>query len=547
MKLDYPKPLLFLFLLVWLVSCAPYDLIISNGTIYDGSGEQAYVGDIGVKKDKIKDVGTIEKKKAKHVLDASGLVVAPGFINGLSWAGWSLLKDGRSMSDIKQGVTLEVLGEGASMGPYNPAHSEKSKIYTFGEYMRRLEKQGTSTNFASFVGATTVRWYLFEGRDQQPTPDELKQMQELVRQAMKEGALGVGSSLIYPPAFFATTDELIALSQAAGDYGGMYISHMRSEGDKLLQATDELIRIASEANVPAEIFHMKAAGERNWHKLDQLFSKIDSARQSGLQITANMYNYTGASTGLAACMPPWIREGKHEDWMSRLSNDSVRAVAISEMESDVTDWENFLSAAGKPENILLLEFQREELKKYTGWNLAEISQDRGTSPAETALDLCLLNDGNISSAFFLMSEENVRKQMTLPYMSFCSDARSIAAEGENLESMTHPRTYGNFSRLLGKYVREEKVIPMEEAIYKLTLLPAQKFSIQSRGKLEEGYFADIVLFDPAKIIDKATFKAPHQYAEGMVHVFVNGKQVIDQGEHTGKMPGRFVPGPGFQN
>ncbi len=542
------KHLLYILVLLagsLLFCCRPYDTIIKGGTVYDGTGKQGMQTDVGIKKDRIKAIGDLAEKKAKVVIDANGKAVSPGFINNLSWAYWPLLEDGRSMSDIKQGVTLEVFGEGSSPGPYNPERTDAERL-SFGENMQYLEKKGVSANIASFIGATTLRIHQIGEDDRPPTELELQKMQELVRESMEEGALGIGSSLIYPPAFFASTEELIALCQVAAEYDGMYISHMRSEGDKLEEAVEELIAIAKEAGIDAEIYHLKAAGKRNWDKLDKVLQQIEAAQAEGLNVTANMYNYTGASTGLAACLPPWSQEGGKEAWIKRLTNPETKQKIIAEMQQPENEWENFLQLAGKPENILLLGFGQDSLKYLTGKNLGEVAEMRGLSPAETAVDLIVANNGNISSAYFLMSDENVEKQLKLPYITFCSDARSIASEGEQLQYMTHPRTYGNFARLLGKYVREEKVIPIEEAIHKLTGLSVQKLKIKERGLLQVGYFADVVIFDPETIADKATFKEPHQYAVGVDYVFVNGEMVLKEGEHTGAMPGKFVKGPGVK-
>lgn len=539
------KKSLTLVLIVTLSSCASYDVIIRNGSVYDGSGEDPVMTDVGIKKDRIDTLGDLHELRARHEIDATGLAVAPGFINTLSWAARALEADGRSMSDIKQGVTLEVFGEGSSPGPYKPSGKDK-KGKSLGDQMDHLERKGISCNVASFVGAATVRTYILGRNDVQPDSVQLKQMTGLVRTAMKEGALGVGSSLIYPPGVFATTDELIALSAAAGEFGGIYISHMRSEGDRLSEGVDELIRIASRAGVPAEIYHLKAAGESNWPKLDEVIRKIDSARAQGLQISANMYTYTGASTGLGACVPPWVQEGTDREWIERMRQDSVRKQVIGEMESPRTDWENFLAMAGKPENILLLEFNKPHLQKYVGKNLAEVMVDRGVLSAATMIvDLIIENEGNIAAVYFLMSEENIRKKLQLPYMSFGSDAGSIAAEGGRLKDSTHPRTYGNFARLLGKYVREEHVLSLQEAIRKLTSLPAEKFHLTGRGRIGPGYYADIAVFDPETIRDQATYESPHAYALGMRFVLVNGRVVLQEGQHTGKTPGRFVHGPGY--
>lgn len=526
-----------------------FDTIIQNGTIYNGTGDAPFTADIGMRADTIAAIGDLSSSDAPVIIDAEGLAVSPGFINMLSWANYSLLNDGRSMSDIKQGVTLEIFGEGSSMGPLNAEMQQNNERpwTTLGEYLEHLtEEQGISTNVASFVGATTIRRYVIGSQNVSPTAAELRQMQQLVREAMEEGALGVGSSLIYAPAFFASTEELIALAEAAAEYDGTYISHIRSEGDDLLKATDELFTIATEAGIDAQIYHLKAAGKRNWNKLPVVLTKIDSLRSLGHNISANMYTYTAASTGLDATIPPTVQEGSYQDFITRLKQPEIREQVLASMRSSQTDWENFYQLAGSPENILLVGFNEDSLKHFTGKNLAEISQIRNTDPAETIIDLIIENNGDISSVFFVMSEENVRTKIKVPYMSFGSDARSVAAEGEVLESSTHPRTYGTFARLLGKYVRDENVISLEEAIYRLTGLPAKNLKLQKRGYLSEGYFGDIVIFDPATIEDKATFTQPHQYAVGVHHVFVNGVQVLKDGEHTGAMPGQVVRGPGWK-
>ncbi|MEM1136492.1 MAG: D-aminoacylase [Bacteroidota bacterium] len=536
----------FLFLLcILFVSCSQYDTIIINGTVFDGTGSSAQEVDIGIVNGRIKTIGNLKNERAKNIIDASGKIVSPGFINNLSWAANTLEIDGRSMSDIKQGVTLEIFGEGSSPGPYNPEKVETDRI-TLGQNMQYLADKGVTTNIATFIGATTLRKHQVGEDDRPPTVEELEKMQALVEEGMEEGALGIGSSLIYPPAFFAKTDELIALCKPAGKYKGTYISHMRSEGDKLEAAVNELITIARSAKIDAEIYHLKAAGERNWHKLDKVITMIDQAQQEGLKVTANMYNYTGASTGLDACLPPWTQDGGKEAWLKRLNDPATKKKIIAEMNQPENDWENFLQLAGDPANILLLGFDQDSLAYLNGKNLGEVANERKKTPAETAIDLLVANDGDISAAYFLMSEGNVKKQLKLPYITFCSDARSIAAEGENLRSMTHPRTYGNFARLLGKYVREEKVLTMKEAIYKLSGLAAEKLKIKERGKLLPEYFADVVVFDPEKITDKATFTEPHQYAEGVEYVWVNGVMVLEAGSHTGEKPGIFVKGPGFK-
>ncbi|RMF55715.1 MAG: D-aminoacylase, partial [Bacteroidetes bacterium] len=488
-------------------------------------------------------------------LDVTGLAVAPGFINMLSWATESLLHDGRAQSDIRQGVTLEVFGEGWSMGPLNEAMKADLKRgqsditfdvawTTLGEYLEHLERRGVSPNVASFVGATTVRIHELGYANRPPTPDELDRMRALVRQAMEEGALGLGSSLIYAPAFYASTDELVALSREAAAYGGMYISHLRSEGNRLLEAVDELITIAREAGLPAEIYHLKAAGRDNWPRLDAVIARVEAARAEGLRITADMYTYTAGATGLDAAMPPWVQEGGFEAWRQRLRDPALRQRLLREMRTPSGDWENLLQAAG-PEGTLLVGFRNEALRRYIGRTLAEVAAERGVSPEEAAMDLVVEDSSRVDVVYFLMSEENVRRQIALPWMSFGSDAAALAPEGVFLRSNPHPRAYGNFARLLGRYVRDEGLIPLEEAIRRLTTLPATNLGLRRRGALRPGYHADLVVFDPATIRDHATYADPHRYATGVVHVFVNGVQVLRDGEHTGATPGRVVRGPGW--
>lgn len=546
--------LILLFLLFLITACthpnSSYDTIIRNGTVYDGTGSDPFIADIGIRADTIAAIGDLESSEALVVIDAEGLAVTPGFINMLSWANYSLLDDGRSMSDIKQGVTLEVFGEGSSMGPRSEAMQQNNEQpwTTLGEYLEYLTgEKGVATNVASFVGATTIRRHVIGSANRAPTSEELDQMQKLVREAMEEGALGLGSSLIYAPAFFASTEELIALAEAAAEYDGTYISHIRSEGDDLLEATDELFTIAVEADIDAQIYHLKAAGTRNWDKLPLVLNKIDSLRAIGHNVSANMYTYTAASTGLDATIPPSVQEGSYSNFLDRLRQPEIRQQVLDEMRSSETDWENFYQLAGAPDNILLVGFDQDSLNYLTGMTLAEVSAMRNTDPAETIIDLIIQNGGDISSVFFLMSEENVRTKIRVPYMSFGSDARSVASEGDVLRSSTHPRTYGTFARLLGKYVRDEQLIPMEDAIYRLTGLPAENLKIKDRGYLKEGYYADIVVFDPENINDKSTFREPHQYSEGVIQVFVNGNHVLRNGEHTGALPGRVVRGPGWDS
>jgi N-acyl-D-amino-acid deacylase len=541
-------------------SCGPapqsFDAIIRNGTVYDGSGEPGVVADVGITGDRVAAIGDLGRATAAIEIDAGGLAVAPGFVNMLSWATESLIEDGRSQSDIRQGVTLEVMGEGFSMGPLSDAMKEEFKKRnqdrsydiewtTLGEYLDFLERRGVSPNVASFVGATSARMHVIGYDDREPTAAELEEMKQLVRQAMEEGAVGLSSALIYPPGSFAKTGELIELAKVAAEYDGLYISHMRSEGNQFLEAIDELLTIAREAQIRAEIYHLKTMGQNNWHKMEHAIAKVEQARDEGMHITADAYTYTAGGTGLMAAMPPWIQDGGREAALERLADPATRRRVTREMLEESDDWENLYLAAGSPDNILLAEFSNEELKPLVGKSLAEVAGMRGTSPEETAVDLVLESEGRVSAVYFLMSEDNLRAKFATPWVSFCSDAASIAPEGKFLEGRPHPRAYGSFARLLGRYVREEAVLPLEEAIRKLTSLPAENLRIEHRGRLREGFYADVVVFDPETIQDHATFAEPHQYSTGMVHVFVNGVQVLADGEHTGALPGRVVRGPGW--
>jgi N-acyl-D-amino-acid deacylase len=529
-----------------------YDLVIRHGMVYDGSGQPPVTADIGVIRDSIAAVGNLSGARARQELDATGLAVAPGFINMLSWANEALIADGRSESDLRQGVTLEVFGEGNSMGPWNDSMKAEERSLqgdikydiqwsTLGEYLDDLVSRGISPNVASFVGATTVRKYVLGHASRAPDSTELAQMQDLVRQAMQEGALGVGSSLIYEPAFYASTDELAALAAAAHESGGMYISHIRNENDSVLEAVSELITIARRSGAPAEIYHLKAAGRPNWGKLDSVIALVNAARAEGLRITADMYTYPASATGLDASMPAWVRAGGLRQWEARMKDPVVRRRVIAEMRRPGQGF----SGAGGPQGVLLIGFKQDSLKYLTGKTLAQVAQLRGKSAEETAMDLVIQDDSRIDCIYFTMSEDNVRRETTLPWVSFGSDAESSAPEGVFLLSSTHPRAYGNFSRLLAKYVRDDKAVPLEEAVRRLSNLPATNLGLRDRGSLKPGYFADIVVFDPATIQDHATFEKPMQYATGVRDVFVNGVQVIRNGEHTDARPGRVVRGPGY--
>ena len=549
-------PVIISFL--FFISCAAppeYDIIIRGGTVFDGRGGPSATADLAINADTIAVIGDLDEAVGRLEVDATGLAVAPGFINMLSWATESLIADGRSQSDIRQGVTLEVFGEGWSMGPLNVAMKAEEQTAqgdfkfnitwtTLGEYLESLEERGIAPNIASFVGATTVRIHELGYEDRPPAPDELERMKGLVRHAMEEGALGIGSSLIYAPAFYADTNELIALVQVAAEYGGIHISHIRNESNQLLESLEELIQIARETGAPSEIYHLKAAGRTNWPKMDAVIERVNAARDEGLSITADMYTYTAGSTGLNAGMPPWVQEGGFEAWRTRLQDPAVRTRLIREMHTPTDEWENLMLAAG-PENVLLVGFRRENLRSLIGKTLAEVALERNTTPEETAMDLVIEDSSRVETVYFLMSEENVKKGISQPWVRFGSDAGSLATEGHFLNFNPHPRAYGNFARLLGKYVREDQVIPLEEAIRRLTSAPASTLKLHRRGLLHSGYFADVVVFDRETIQDHATFEQPHQYATGMIHVFVNGTQVLQNGNVTGALPGRVVRGPGW--
>ena len=534
-----------------------YDVVLRGGTVYDGSGRPPVVADVAVRGDMIAAVGDLSRAKGRREIDAHGRAVAPGFINMLSWAPDSLLADGRSQGDIRQGVTLEVFGEGESYGPYTD--SLKAEMIrrqgdiryeitwdSLAGFLETLQRRGVSCNVASFVGAATVRECVVGFDDRTPTPEELDRMRALVNRAMTEGAMGVGSALIYAPGSYARTDELVALCEVAARHGGMYISHIRSEGDRLLEGVDELIAIARRAKIPAEIYHLKAAGRANWGKLDEALRKIEAARDSGLRITADIYPYTAGATGLDAAMPTWVQAGGLEAWIARLKDPATRARVVREIAQPGGDWESLYRAAGSAENVLLVAFKNDKLKPMTGKTLEEVARLRGKSPEETIVDLVIEDGSRVGTIYFLMDEANLRKELKQPWVSVCSDEGSYAPEGVFLRSNPHPRAYGSFARVLGRYVREQKVIPLEEAVRRLTSLPAENLKLDRRGRLKDGYFADVVVFDPSRVADEATYDRPHGYATGVEAVLVNGTLVLDGGEHTGAKPGRVLRGPGWK-
>jgi N-acyl-D-amino-acid deacylase len=534
---------------------AQFDVIIRGGVVYDGTGGAPLRADVAIAGDRIAKVGDLGGASAPLVVDAAGQAVTPGFINVLSWSTESLLVDGRSLGEIKQGVTTQIFGEGDSMGPLTP-EMKRRRIEaqgdlkyeipwtTLAEYLLHLEKIGVSQNVASFIGAATIREHVVGLEDRRPTPEELERMRRLVRQEMEAGALGIGSSLIYAPGFYAATDELVELCKVAAAYEGKYISHLRSEGNRLVEALEELIEISRAAGIPAEVYHLKAAGEANWAKMDRVIERIKEARQQGLRITADMYMYPAGATGLEASMPPWVLDGGYDALFERLQDPAARRRIAEAIRTPSTEWENLYLAAGSPERVILVDFKSEALKPLTGKTLAEVAQMRDQDPVDTIMDLVLEDRSRVGAVYFMMSEDNIRKQLRQPWVSLGSDAASMAAEGVFLKSSAHPRAYGNFARLFGKYVRDEQVIPLAEAVHRVTGLPASNLGLERRGLLQEGMFADIVVFDPATVQDMATFEKPHQYAVGVSHVFVNGVHVLDGGDHTGRRPGRALWGPG---
>jgi N-acyl-D-amino-acid deacylase len=539
------------------IEAPSHDLIVRGGTILDGSGSEGYVGDVVVDGDHIVYVGKARGDTARTVIDATGKTVTPGFINMLSWAVESLIVDGRGQSDLRQGVTLEVFGEGDSLGPLTPEMKVLAKERqvdikydiawtSLGEYLEHLQARGIAPNVASFIGAATTRINVLGEVDVDPTPAQLEQMKGIVRTSMEEGALGVGSSLIYAPGTFAETEELVAIASEASRCGGSYISHMRSEGDRLLEAVDETIEIARRAQVPTEIYHLKAAGRANWNKMDDVIARIEKARAQGLHVTTDMYTYTAGATGLDAAMPTWVQDGGVEAWIQRLKDPKIRARVIAEMRAPGKNWENLFLAAGSADNILFIGFKNPQLKPLTGKRLSEVAKIRGVSPEDAAIDLVIEDGTRVDTVYFLMSEDNVRKQIKLPYMSFGSDAEASAPEGVFLLSSTHPRAYGNFARLFGRYVRDEKLITLPEAVRRVTSLPAGNLALKQRGLLKAGYFADIVVFDPATIQDHATFEKPQQFSTGVSHVVINGGVALSNGEPTGKATGRVVRGQGWK-
>jgi N-acyl-D-amino-acid deacylase len=527
-----------------------YDEVIRNGLICDGTGSPCVAGGVAINGDTIARVGDLGSDRGRADIDAGGQVIAPGFINMMSGPD-GLFADGRGLSDLHQGVTLEIFGEGESMGPLNDAMKSEQQQQqgdikyditwnTLAEGLDTLAKRGISPNIASFIGAATPRVYVLGRADRAPTPAELEQMRTLVDKAMQDGALGVASALIYQPGVYAHTDELIALAEVAAKNHGIYISHIRNEGDNEMAAIDELIDIARTAKLPAEIYHLKIAGQDNWKNYAAMIKKIEDAQAAGLKITADMYTYTAGATGLDASMPPWVQEGGLEQWRKRLRDPATRARVKREMDTKSSSWDNLYLDAGSPDRVLLTGFKTDALKQYTGKTLAEVAKLRKESPEDTAMDLVVEDDSRIETVYFVMDEDNLRKQIVLPWVSFASDYDPLGVDGVFAKSSAHPRAFGNFDRVYAKYVRDEKLMPVEAAVRKMTSLPASNIGIAKRGELKEGYFADVVVFDPKTVQDHATFANPKQFATGVSQVFVNGVQVIKDGQHTGAKPGRVV-------
>jgi N-acyl-D-amino-acid deacylase len=534
-----------------------FDLIIRNGMVYDGSGQPPRTVDVAVAGDRIAAIGNLPDARAATEIDATAMAVAPGFINMLSHSYISILQDPRSLGELKQGVTLQVFGEGQSMGPLTPSMQQRMQKsvaegdlpveapwLTLSEYLRHAERRGISQNIASYIGATTIRQNVIGNDDRPPTEDELDSMRDLVREEMQEGALGIGSSLIYPPAFFASTQELVELCKAAAPYGGRYISHMRNEGDELLEAIDELLRISREAGVPAEIYHLKMAGQGNWYKLDAVIETVEAARATGSAITADMYTYTAGATGLSNCIPPRFHDGGPLKLFERIAHPATRREIREAILHTTAGWENLYLGCGGAEGVLILSVRKPENRIYQGKTLAQVAEMMSLDPIDAIFELVAKDRSRVSTAYFMISEDNVRRQVQLPWMAFGSDSPSTAAEGAFLNASTHPRAYGTFARLLGRYARDEKLVPLEEAIRRLSSFPAANLDIRDRGRLAQGCFADVVVFDPATIADTATFEQPHQYAVGVRDVIVNGTPVLRDGDHTGEFPGRAVYGPG---
>ncbi len=557
-----PRLLLILIIpavCLWAACSKPphYDIIVRGGTIYDGSGAPGYQGDLAVSADKVAAVGELPAgATAELEIDAAGMAVSPGFVNLMSWANESLIEDGRSKSDILQGVTLEVTGEGESMGPLNDQMKRELKARqgdiqydiqwtSLAGYLQFLEDKGVSCNVGSFIGAATPRINVLGYEDRAPTPEELERMCGIVEQAMREGAMGLASSLIYAPGFYADTDELMALARAAAKYNGLYCSHLRSESYGLLEALDEFLTVVRETGIRGEVYHLKAAGEDNWPKMVQAIEKIQQARDEGLKVTADIYTYTAASTGLDGAMPPWVQEGGHDQWVANLKDPKIRKRVADEMNRKGESWENIFNLAG-PDGALVVGLKQDSLKPLTGKTITEIAELWGIDPAEAVMDLVVKDDSRVQMVYFVMSEDNIRLKLSQPWIGICSDMESSAPEGVFLKASTHPRAYGSFARFLGRYVRDEKIAPLEQAIHRMSGMPCEALGLTDRGLLSPGYFADVVVFDPATIRDNATFEQPMQFATGVKYVLVNGTPVVSGGEHTGDMPGRFVRGPGYQ-
>lgn len=535
----------------------PFDILIVGGRVVDGTGNPWTVADLGIRGDRIVARGRLAGAPARRVIDASGLVVAPGFIDMLGQSEFTLLVDPRAESKVRQGITTEITGEGESAAPQNDLTLPGLDSFTarfgkevdwrdFAGYFTRLERQGLGLNFGSYVGATQVRQAVLGSENRAPTAEELAEMERLVAQAMEQGALGLSSSLVYAPANYARTEELVALARVAAAHGGIYATHMRGEGRTVFQALEETFTIAAQANIPVEIFHLKVAGQGVWGKMGEVIARIEAARAAGLDITADQYPYVAGATALSASIPPWAHAGGREDLLNRLRDPATRDRLRREISRPGENWENFYWMAGGAEGVLISSVENPDLRVYEGQRLSEIALQRNEDPVETLFNLLLADDGETKAIYFLMSEEDVKLALRQPWVSVGTDYQAVRAEGPLSAWKPHPRAYGSFPRILGRYVREQKLLPLEEAIHKLTSLPAQRLGLHERGLLLPGYYADIVLFDFGRIADSATFEDPHQYSEGIEYVLVNGQLVFEDGRLTGALPGRVLRGPGWK-
>ena len=547
----------YLWLLIMPFAQSPeFDLLIRNGRVVDGSGRAAYVADVAIKDDRIVKIGNLSQASATRIIDAQGLVVSPGFIDMLGQSETYLLIDPRAMSKVMMGVTTEITGEGESIAPINERQIKEQEDFlrrfslnidwrTLDEYFKRLEKQGSGVNLGTFVGATQVREYVIGYDDRAPTPQELDQMKKLVADAMRDGALGLSTSLQYVPARFAKTDELIELAKVAKQYGGIYATHQRSEANTIDASLDEVFEIALKAQIPVEIWHLKTAYKKNWGRMPHVLTRIKQARDRGLDVTADIYPYIAGSTALSACLPPWALEGGTEKMLNRLRDAPTRQRLKKEILAEQTEWENIYLGSGGPSGVLIGSVVNRELEPLQGKRISEIAVQQKKDPLDTVFDLILADHGQTGAIYFMMSEADMKAAMRAPFVSFCTDSGSRATDGPMAGSKSHPRGWGSYPRILGRYVRDEKLLSLEAAVQKMTGAPAARVGLRDRGLIREGMFADVVVFDPAKVIDRATFEAPNQYPIGIEYVLVNGKISVDKGQRTAALAGRVLRGPGY--